>query len=145
MPRPLLSVRYWKEFRSSELIAQTVVAELVNKVGVERGPRFTALHALWCFHRAETKHIHHWSEARCRNNKWRVGERWRKKRMTVRLKEKPKLGEKHTPNVLYGRGPECRLFTLPTVNTHCGLWLLDTSTDWFQNSVKPTHRKNNGS
>lgn len=59
MPRPSrLSVRYWKELRSSELIAQTVVAELVNKVGASRGqglPRYMFYGAFT----AETKHIHH--------------------------------------------------------------------------------------
>lgn len=59
MLRPsLLSVRYWKELRSRELIAQTVVAELVNKVGASRGqglPRYMFYGAFT----AETKHIHH--------------------------------------------------------------------------------------
>lgn len=59
MPRPSsLTVHYWKELHLRELIAQTIVAELVNNVGASSGqglPRYMFYGAFT----AETKHIHH--------------------------------------------------------------------------------------
>lgn len=53
-----LSVRYWKEFHSSVLIAQTMVAELVNKAGASRGQGLPCYMFYGAF-TTETKHIHH--------------------------------------------------------------------------------------
>lgn len=121
----LLSVCYWKEWRSSELIAQTVVAELVNQVGASGGQDLPRNMFYGAF-TAETKDIHHWFEACFRNNK-KSGE-WKKDgEKKGRLIEE--LWGKHTKCIVW-----IHLLTLPTA--HRCLWLLNTSKDWFLNSVK---------
>lgn len=57
--------------------------------------------------------------------------------MTAHQKEKLKW----TTNVLYGQSTEYHFLTLPALSTHGGLWLLNTSPDYFQKSVKPRPQK----
>ncbi len=120
-----LTVRYWKELHSSELIAQTIVAELVNKGGASSGqslPRYVFYGAFT----AETKHIDHWSEAQFRNNKKvenRREERWWQ-HLRKRNWSQP-VGEKHIPNVW------TKLW-MPSLNT--------TYTQHTPQSLAPEHK-----
>lgn len=152
-PRPSsLSVCYWKELHSSVLIAQTMVAEFVNRLssGVGQGLRRYMLYGAFI---TETKHINHGCKAWFKNDrnvetrrKMEKG-RGREKIMSERekltqiSKEKSTSTESRVDYRSDGQSPECHLLTLPTLSKHRRPWLENTSPDLFQNSVKPRPQK----
>lgn len=101
----------WKELRPSVLIAQTMEAELVNKVGAGRGqvlPRYI----FYGYFTTETKHSHHWSGAETTKNEQR--------KTTVKEKNDNMSKKRETEVHLMEKHIKCFVWTkpwLPSFNT----------------------------